>query len=332
MGYEPRETTGGGSSESRESTEGNRETREREERGRDRDRDRHRGNGSSDTSTSTPDKSTDSGESGESGSQSRRSTNPTEVEDTRSFMSRIRDVFSSEDDDEPGLSEQMTDSSGEVVAESFTVDRPAEIQTVNLGAKTDYETIDSPNPVESYARSVIDSGLVGDEQKEKDLARDIADAGRVAQATDVASTFGSALAGPIGAVPGLVHGAVTAYQDDPVQKAGQSLYESGKVNAPGVSTAIGSVFGGIAGTAYDIANEVFGGSSQLGAFEEAAGIDRTQTSPNMANYGGSDERRSNLSQPTTSPVTQPTMASTFSMSSLEGNVYSDFLDNFFKQG
>ena len=259
----------------------------------------------------------------------RRSVNPNENIDSRSFLGRIRDIFSG--DSEEG--DQMTDSQGNVVAESFTIDRPAEIQTVNLGEKTDYETIDSENPVESYARSVLDSGLVGDEQKEKDLARDIADAGRVAQAADVASTFGSVIAGPFGAAPGLVHDVVTGIQDDDVQKAGQSLYEGGKVSTPGISTAVGGIFGPAAGAAYDIANDVFGGSSQLGAFEESAGIQREPSATDSTgnDFGGGSDRPTSV---TSQPLAQPpaTLASTFSTSSLGTNVYSDFLDNFFKQG
>ncbi len=266
----------------------------------------------------------------ESSQDTSRATEPTEVEDTRSFLSRIRDLFSSEDDEE---GDQITDQQGNIVAESFAIDPPAEIQTVNLGDKTDYETIDSPNPVESYARSVLDSGLVGDEQKEKDLARDIADAGRVAQAADVASTFGSVIAGPFGAAPGLVHDVVTGIQDDDVQKAGQSLYEGGKVSTPGISTAVGGIFGPAAGAAYDIANDVFGGSSQLGAFEDAAGIQHEPSATDSTgnDFGGGSDRPTSV---TSQPLAQPpaTLASTFSTSSLGTNVYSDFLDNFFKQG
>ncbi|CAL9956476.1 hypothetical protein VPH219E481_0017 [Vibrio phage 219E48-1] len=338
MGYEPRDTTGGGSSESRESTEGNRETRDREKRGRDRDR-----SGSGETTTPEVEQTTsnapeqDQGQGqgqdqGQNQSQSRRSVDNTEVENTRSFLGRIRDIFSSDDDE----GDKMTDQQGNVVAESFTIDRPAEIQTVNLGEKTDYETIDSDNPVESYARSVIDDGLVGGEQKEKDLVSDIADAGRLAQAADVASTFGSVIAGPVGAVPGLAHDVITGLQDDDVQKAGESLYEGGKVNVPGASTAIGSVFGSVAGSAFDVANEVFGGSSQLGAFEDAAGIDRDPitTSPTGGDFGADNNRPSTSTVTTSQPLAEPpaTLASTFSTSSLGTNVYSDFLDNFFKQG
>ncbi len=330
MGYEPRDTTGGGSSESRESTEGNRETREREERGRGRDRD----SGSGETSTPEVEQTTNNTpeqDQGQNQNQSRRSVDNTEVENTRSFLGRIRDIFSSDDDE----GDKMTDQQGNVVAESFTIDRPAEIQTVNLGEKTDYETIDSANPVESYARSVIDDGLVGGEQKEKDLVSDIADAGRLAQAADVASTFGSVIAGPVGAVPGLAHDVITGLQDDDVQKAGESLYEGGKVNVPGASTAIGSAFGSVAGSAFDVANEVFGGSSQLGEFEDAAGIDRdpTTTSPTGGDFG-EDNNRPTSTVTTSQPLAQPpaTLASTFSTSSLGTNVYSDFLDNFFKQG
>ncbi len=325
MGYEPRGTTGGGSSESRESTRGNRETREREERGRGRDNRDNKTNNPEVEQTPSKEPEQDQGQN-----QARRSVDATEVEDTRSFLGRIRDLFSSADEGEP---DQITDQQGNVVAEAFTVDRPAEVQTVNLGEKTDYETIDSPNPVESYARSVIDDGLVGGEQKEKDLAKDIADAGRVAQAADVASTFGSAIAGPVGAAPGLAHDVITGLQDDDVQKAGESLYEGGKVDVPGVSTAVSGVFGSVAGSAFDIANEVFGGSSQLGAFEDAAGIQHEPSATDSTgnDFGSGSDRPTSV---TSQPLAQPpaTLASTFSTSSLGTNVYSDFLDNFFKQG
>ena len=265
----------------------------------------------------------------ESSQQARRPVNPnTEVEETRSFLSRIRDIFSSEEEE----GDQITDQHGNVVAESFAIDPPAEIQTVNLGEKTDYETIDSPNPYESYARSVIDDGLVGDEQKEKDLAKDIADAGRTAQGIDVASTLAGTFAGPIGAVPGLAYDAVTDLQDDPIQQAGKALYEGSKVNTPGLSTAIGSAFGPLASGAFDIANDVFGGSKDLGAFEEAAGVQRDPQGRRPSNDfdGGGNRSTSNATQSLAQPPA--TLASTFSQSSLGTNVYSDFLDNFFKQG
>ncbi len=286
----------------------------------------------------------------------RRSVNPnTEVEESRSFLSRIRDLFSDDEmtnqvasaDEGVNLDKKNVQrtiympSVGEVTEEDL--DRIArgetigDVQRIDLGVDTAFDVVGGDvdtNPYSEYAESVARSGLVGDEQTEKDLAKEISDAGRTAQGFDVASTFGSAIAGLIGAVPSLAHSLVTSIDDDPIQQAGESLYEGGKVNVPGVSTAVSGVFGGIAGTAYDVANEIFGGSRDLGAFEEAAGVQRDQqiTSPSNDFGGDSGNDRSAVITPQPLAEPPPTMASTFSQSSLGNNVYSDFLDNFFKQG
>lgn len=269
------------------------------------------------------------GSGGGSGSNqsARRAVDYSDPDDSRSFLGRIRDLFSGDDD-----SGEMTDAEGNVVAESFTIEPPGEIQTVDLGETTDYETINEDNPYESYARSVIDQGLVGDEQEEKDLTKQISDAGRASQGLDVASTLAGTFAGPIGTVPGLAYDAVTAIQDDPIQQAGQALYEGGRVTAPGVSTAINAAFGGLAGGAYDIANDAFGGSRDLGAFEAAAGVER-EPQERRANVGFGNDNNRGVSDTAESLVQPPaTLANTFSQSSLGTNVYSDFLENFFKQG
>lgn len=244
----------------------------------------------------------------------------------RDFLSRVKGLFES-NEDEP---KDIAGPTGEVVAQSFRQpEEPTTIRTVDFNEREGFETmVPDANPHEEYARSVIDAGLIGQSPEEKQVASDISAAGRQAQAVDIGTTLASAALGPIGALPGVAYDVATGIQDDPIQQAGQSLYEGGKTNIPGASTAISKVMGPTAGTAFDLATSVFGGGD-LSAFEEAAGVQTPTQQNNLPRVGGRDSGDSQYAS--VLPTQQPaTMGQAFQMGSWNQNLYSDFLNNFFK--
>lgn len=244
-----------------------------------------------------------------------------------SVIDRIGGIFSSDD------ATDITDSSGDVVAQSFTVDEPTQIQTIDFGENTSFETaVPDANPYSEYAGTVVDQGSIGGTQQEQQVQQDIYAAGRQAQAEDVFGTLATAAAGPIGAAPGFIADTVRYFQDDPIQQAGEELYESGKVNIPGASTAIGLANAPGLGAAFDVANSVFGGSRNLEAFREKAGIKPEPSQMPFTQGNDSDRQYASNIPPIQQPAQQvaPTMADGFQMASWDQNIYSDYLNNFFK--
>ncbi len=186
-----------------------------------------------------------------------------------SVIERIGNVFSSEQPKEI----TDVDSEGNVVAQSFSIPEPVKFESIDFTDREGFETaVPDANPYTEYAQSVVSTGPVGDSPEERQVQQQIYDAGRSAQAGDIFGSLATAAAGPVGAIPSVVSDVVNYVQDDPIQQAGEELYESGKVNIPGASTALGATGIPGLGAAFEVANSIFGGSSNLEAVQEQTGV------------------------------------------------------------
>lgn len=247
-----------------------------------------------------------------------------------SVLDRIGDVFSTE-----GEPTDITDSEGNVVAQSFGgIEEPTKFKSIDFTEKEGFETaVPDANPYSEYARTVVSTGPVGESPQEKEVQQQIYDAGKSAQTSDIFGSLASAAAGPLGSIPGVVSDVVNYVQDDPIQQAGEDLYESGKVDIPGVSTVLSATGIPGLGAAFEVANSIFGGSTNLDAFKEKTGVVGPEIYDSPADGGNRDTQYASNVQPIQQPIGQPqTMADGFQMASWDQNIYSDFLNNFFKQG